>query len=84
MSLGANVWKISRICDVTSLYQGLFSPGGPTQIYMRYASALINTWEKDLIFATVDVVLGIRGKFCIVLTLMECFWNNAHRHLGIG
>ena len=51
MGLRANFWKLLRSGDVIALVELLFLTGGPTQIYMSYASALINTWKKDRIFA---------------------------------
>ena len=50
MGLRANFWKNFRSGDVIALVELLFLPWG-TQIYMSYASPLINTWKKDRIFA---------------------------------
>ena len=50
MGLRANFWKILRSGDVIALVELLFLPRG-THSDMSYASALINTWKKDRIFA---------------------------------
>ena len=46
-----------------------FCPGGPIQIYMSYASALINMWKKDRIFA-IGRRFGKRGH------ILHCFHIN--------
>ena len=51
MGLRANFWKILRSGDVIALVKLLFLHWVPTQIYMSYASRLINTWKQGRIFA---------------------------------
>ena len=68
MGLRANFWKFFRSGDVIALVELLFLPwgGGPTQIYMSYASPLINTWKKDRIFA-IGRRFGNKGS------ILHCF-----------
>ena len=52
MGLRANFLKNFRSGDVTARVELLFLPWGiHSDIYMSYASPLINTWKKDRIFA---------------------------------
>ena len=73
-----------RSSDVIALVELLFLPWG-THLDIYELRILVNKHvEKRIGFSPSGVVLGIRGKFCTVSTLMVLFWNNAHCHLSLG
>ena len=84
MDLRANFWKNLRSGDVIALVVLLFLPWGTHSDIYDLRIPVNKHVEKRNWFSPSGVVLGIRGKFCTVSTLMMSFWNNAHRHLGLG
>ena len=84
MGLRVNFWKMLRSGDVIALVELLFLPWGTHSDIYELRMRVNKHVEKRVGFSPSDVVLGMRGKFCTVSTLMVSFWNNAHRHLGLG
>ena len=84
MRLRVIFWKILRSGDVIALVELCFLPGGTHSDIYELRIPYNKHVEKRIRFSPSGVVLGIRGKFCTVSTLMVSFWNNAHRHLGLG
>ena len=84
MGLRANFWKNFRSSDVIALVELLFLPWGTHSDIYELRIPVNKHVEKRIGFSPSGVVLGIRGKFCTVSTLMVLFWNNAHCHLSLG
>ena len=83
MGLRANFWKSFRSGDVIALVELFFLPWGTHSDIYELRIPVNKHVEKGSDFRH-RAVLGIRGKFCTVSTLMVSLWNNAHCHLGLG